>query len=77
MRQNQISEVMTHLTASLITGLSAAQPKAHASALWQAANLEEEWQAEEWGRDEEAEERREKRTSDFLIAREFWELAQS
>ncbi|WP_298336861.1 ATP12 family protein [uncultured Erythrobacter sp.] len=69
-------EMMTHLAASLITGLSSAQRDADALALWQAASLEEEWQAEEWGRDEEAEERREKRTGDFLKAREFWELAQ-
>ncbi|MEO1220425.1 MAG: ATP12 family protein [Pseudomonadota bacterium] len=69
-------EMMTHLAASLITGLSAAQPEADVLALWNAASLEEEWQAEEWGRDEEAEERREKRTADFLKAREFWELAQ-
>ncbi|MCK0099788.1 molecular chaperone [Qipengyuania sp. S6317L1] len=70
-------EMMTHLAASLITGLSAAQPDADALALWNAASLEEEWQAEEWGRDEEAEERREKRTADFLKAREFWALANS
>ena len=70
-------EMMTHLAASLITGLSAAQKDADALALWNAASLEEEWQAEEWGRDEEAEERREKRTADFLKAREFWALANS
>lgn len=69
-------ELMTHLAASLITGLSAAQTDADARALWDAASLEEDWQAEEWGRDEEAEERRAKRTGDFLKAREFWELAQ-
>lgn len=68
-------EMMTHLAASLITGLSAAQTDADALALWNAASLEEDWQVEQWGRDEEAEERREKRTSDFLKAREFWELA--
>ena len=68
-------EMMTHLAASLITGLSAAEPQADALALWNAANLEEDWQIEQWGRDEEAQERRAKRTSDFLKAREFWELA--
>lgn len=68
-------EAMTHLAASLITGLSAAQPNADAQSLWQAACLEEEWQIEKWGRDEEAEEVREKRSKDFLKAREFWELS--
>ncbi|MEP0393067.1 MAG: ATP12 family protein [Erythrobacter sp.] len=70
-------EAMTHLAASLITGLSASEPKADALALWNAANLEEDWQIEQWGRDEEAEERREKRTGDFLRARQFWELTHS
>lgn len=69
-------EMMTHLAASLITGLSAANAEADALALWNAANLEEDWQVEQWGRDEEAEERREKRTRDFLKARKFWGLAQ-
>ncbi|MEM1052367.1 MAG: ATP12 family protein [Pseudomonadota bacterium] len=69
-------EMMTHLAASLITGLSTAALGADALALWNAANLEEDWQAEEWGRDEEAEERRAKRETDFLRARAFWELAQ-
>lgn len=68
-------EFMTHLASSLITGLSAATPRADALGFWNAANLEEDWQIEQWGRDEEAEERREKRTADFLKAREFWELA--
>jgi len=70
-------EMMTHLAASLITGLSATQTDTDVLVLWQAASLEEDWQAEEWGRDEEAEERREKRTKDFLKACEFWELAQA
>lgn len=70
-------EMMTHLAASLITGLSAADVEADALALWEAASLEEEWQAQEWGRDEEAEDRRAKRTRDFLKAREFWELARA
>ena len=69
-------EMMTHLAASLITGLSAARMDANALDLWNASSLEEDWQAEEWGRDEESQERRDKRTADFLKAREFWELTQ-
>lgn len=67
-------EVLTSLSASLIVALlaSEAQTRETALTLWQAASLEEEWQAELWGRDEEAEERRAKRTNDFLGA---WEAA--
>ncbi|MFU7528841.1 ATP12 family chaperone protein [Qipengyuania sp. ASV99] len=70
-------EAMTTLSASLMIGLSAsaADSEVEALALWQAACLEEEWQADLWGRDEEAEERRAKRQADFLKAREITRLA--
>ena len=64
-------EAMTSLAASLTIGLTALEPDADPVALWQAASLEEEWQADEWGRDYEAEERRAKRQTDFLRACEF------
>ena len=67
-------EVLTSLSASLIVALKTGEAPSQEDALtlWQAASLEEEWQAELWGRDEEAEERRAKRTSDFLNA---WKAA--
>lgn len=70
-------EAMTRLAASLTIGLAAldAVHEDEPLALWQAACLEEEWQAELWGRDWEAEERREKREADFLRACAFARLA--
>ena len=64
-------EQSTSLAASLCIGLEALQEGADGEALWDAANLEEDWQAGLWGRDEEAEERRAKRKGDFLAAMEF------
>ncbi|MXO47186.1 molecular chaperone [Erythrobacter vulgaris] len=64
-------EQTTSLSASLCIGLEALQENADAEALWNAANLEEDWQADLWGRDEEAEERRTRRKSDFLAAIAF------
>ncbi|MEE4539004.1 MAG: ATP12 family protein [Erythrobacter sp.] len=64
------TEMMTKLAASLVTGLSALRPEEDAAALWAAASLEEEWQAELWGRDEEAETRRDARRAAFLMARD-------
>lgn len=64
-------EVMTSLAASLTIGLSALEPDADPVALWRAAELEEQWQAELWGSDAEAEERRERRTAAFLDAARF------
>ncbi len=72
-------EAMTKLAASLVTGLAAldARHEGEPLALWQAACLEEEWQAELWGRDWEAEERRERREADFLRACAFAKMARS
>jgi chaperone required for assembly of F1-ATPase len=64
-------EVMTSLAASLAVGLSALAPEADPATLWAAAELEERWQAELWGSDAEAEERRERRAAAFLRAAAF------
>ncbi len=70
-------EAMTKLAASLVTALAALDARGHEEplALWQAVCLEEEWQAELWGRDWEAEERRARRETDFLRACAFARLA--
>ncbi len=71
-------EAMAKLAASLITALAAIDADGGDAplALWQAACLEEEWQADIWGRDEEAETRRARREADFLRACGFARLAQ-
>jgi chaperone required for assembly of F1-ATPase len=68
-------EQLTSLAASLCVGLAALEPDADGEALWAAANLEEDWQVEQWGADEEAAERRSKRLTGFLKAMEFVALA--
>lgn len=72
-------EAMTKLAASLVTALAAldAGHEDEPRALWQAVCLEEEWQADLWGRDWEAEERRAWREADFLRACAFARLARS
>jgi chaperone required for assembly of F1-ATPase len=45
---------LTSLAASLVLGLAALEADADIAHLWDAANLEENWQAELWGQDEEA-----------------------
>jgi chaperone required for assembly of F1-ATPase len=67
--------VLASLSASLTVALLAIVPDADTQALWAAASLEEEWQADLWGRDAEAEERRERRAADFASAVEFARLA--
>ncbi|MBD2842587.1 ATP12 family chaperone protein [Erythrobacter rubeus] len=70
-------EMMTSLAASLVIALSAADriQEKDAADLWRSASLEEEWQADLWGRDTEAEEHRAKRQSDFLTAWKFVQAA--
>lgn len=66
---------MTTLSASLMIGLTALEGDADPAALWNAASLEEDWQAELWGKDAEAEERRARRLTTFTAAARFAKLA--
>lgn len=66
---------MASLAASLVVGLAALEPQADIAALWAAASLEEEWQADLWGRDWEAQDRREKRTQAFAASAAFAQMA--
>ena len=68
---------LSSLAASLCIGLSALDDAADADRLWLAANLEEDLQAEMWGRDEEAEQVREARRRSFLDAYRFLLLLRS
>ncbi|WP_370189698.1 ATP12 family chaperone protein [Qipengyuania sp.] len=68
-------EQLTALAASLCIGLAALEDGADGEALWAAANLEEDWQIEQWGEDEEAATRRARRLGEFLKAIEFVRLA--
>lgn len=63
------------LAASLTLGLAALEPDADVQALWDAANLEEDWQAELWGKDAEAMARRERRAAAFAAAARFAALS--
>jgi len=66
---------LASLAASLVVALAAIAPGAGAQALWDAANLEEDWQAELWGKDAEAEARRANRLASFAAAMRFAALA--
>jgi chaperone required for assembly of F1-ATPase len=65
------------LAASLVIGLAALDAQADVDALWDAANLEEDWQVELWGKDWEAAELRAKRAAAFAAAAKFAQLARN
>ena len=66
---------LASLSASLVIGLSALAEDADPKALWDVANLEEDWQAELWGKDAEAQARRDLRQAAFTAASRFAALA--
>ncbi len=64
-------KTLASLAASLVIGLAALDEDADAEALWNAANLEEDWQVEQWGSDYLAEEVRARRLKTFTQALRF------
>lgn len=63
------------LSGSLVIGLAAAANLAPADDLWRLSRIDEEFQAELWGQDEEAAEVVALKQADFLQARAFLDLA--
>jgi len=62
---------MAAIAASLSIALAALEPGADLDTLYAAANLEEDWQAMQWGWDEEALARRDARLKGFTLAAEL------
>lgn len=62
---------LSSIAASLVVGLAAIDPDANGEALFAAANAEEDWQAEQWGWEWTAEEKRAFRLQAFLMAMQF------
>ncbi len=67
-------QTLASLAASLTVGLAALEPRADSTALFDAANLEEDWQAELWGADAEAKAVRALRVESFGKAADFARL---
>ena len=66
---------LASLAASQTIALAALEDDADAEQLWAAANLEEDWQAELWGEDALAKERRDRRAAQFANALRFAALS--
>ncbi len=67
---------LASVSASLIAALAVADDPGAAEAIFAAANLEEDWQAQNWGRDEEADKARAARLAAFMAAARFLALSQ-
>jgi len=68
---------LASLAASLTVALAALEAEADTTALFAAANAEEDWQAEQWGWEWTAEERRAGRLADFEKAARFARAARA
>lgn len=62
------------LSGSLVLGLAALRGQALAEALWQASRVDEDWQEELWGRDDEATRAAALKRRDFLQAAQLLRL---
>lgn len=63
-----VLHTVTTLTGSAILALAFAEGHLAAEDVWKLAHLEEDWTAEHWGEDAEAQNRREKRHAEFQAA---------
>ena len=62
------AHVITTLTGSALIALAIARGQLSAEAAWQAAHADEDWNMEQWGRDEMAMQRRDFRHAEFQAA---------
>lgn len=67
---------LVSLTGSLILGFAAAQDQGAAHDIWAASRLDEIWQEEQWGVDEEAQEAVKVKKTAFFNAKAFFDAAQ-
>ena len=67
---------LVSLTGSLVLGFATARHKGDPNDIWSASRLDETWQEEQWGVDEEAQETAEIKRSEFFQAKSFFDAAQ-
>ncbi len=60
------------LSGSLVIGFAVIRGQADDETLWRASRLDETWQEEQWGRDEEAQEAAQRRRAEFMHAARFY-----
>ena len=66
---------LVSLSGSLVLGFAAIQDLKPPQILWQLSRVDEIWQEEQWGVDEEAQDQIVKKESDFLNAKRFFDLS--
>lgn len=65
------------LSGSLIIGFAAIRDVHPARTLWQVSRIDETWQQEQWGSDEDAEKVARRKENDFINAKRFFDLSRA
>ncbi|SNR53983.1 ATP12 family chaperone protein [Puniceibacterium sediminis] len=68
---------LVSLTGSLVLGFAAAFEQATAPEIWALSRIDEDWQQELWGADEEAQEVADRKQAAFLQAQRFFLISQN
>jgi len=68
---------LVSLSGSLVLGFAAARDAWPAQAIWDISRVDEEYQIEQWGRDEEADALADVKRASFLHAKRMFDLAQT
>ncbi|MFC3614591.1 ATP12 family chaperone protein [Lutimaribacter marinistellae] len=63
------------LSGSLVLGFAAARDWRDAQEIWTLSRLDETWQEEQWGRDEDAHAQAERKKAEFMHAKRFYDAA--
>lgn len=66
---------LVSLTGSLVLGLAATSGAFEPETIWRLSRIDEDWQAAQWGEDEDAADAAARKRADFLHARHFWEIS--
>ncbi|MCB2128646.1 MAG: ATPase [Rhodobacteraceae bacterium] len=66
---------LVSLSGSLVLGLAATDSRFDISTLWASSRIDEDWQAEHWGEDEQAVASAASKRGEFEHARRFWTLS--
>jgi chaperone required for assembly of F1-ATPase len=75
-RMTALHDLVT-LSGSLVLGLAVADGRLAPDTGWQLSRIDEDWQIEQWGEDEEAAHAAARKHAQFRHAHRFWQLASS
>lgn len=68
---------LSGLTGSLIATLALVEEEFEPASIWELSNLEELWQEQQWGSDELAQQKRDKREAEYMAAIKFLNLSRT